>query len=403
MSGTGGRAWRLAGALCGLVVVLDQGAKAVVEAHLVPGEQVDVLGPLGLTLSHNKGVAFGLAGGGGGLLVAFAARRLVFVGWLFARDPTRPWMWVAVGLLAGGALGNLADRIRAGAVTDYIDICSWPPFNLADVAITAGVFAAGPDPHRGAEVSDGAELRIVHLDDALAVVDKPAGLVVHPAPSHSGPTLVDELGEILGGGGDPSGPGIVHRLDKGTSGLLVVARDDEAHARPAGAGPRAARSSASTWRSPAAASPRAPGTIDAPIGRASRQRHRMAVSGAASRAGAHPLRGARAARRARPTSRPAWRPAARTRSAPTSRRSAIRCSATRPMAASSATGSSGQFLHAHRLAFAHPVSGRAAGASPRSCPPTSPRRWRRPAPPDRAHPSTIRSPLNQPPPYRPGS
>ena len=74
------------------------------------------------------------------------------------------------------------------------------------------------------------QLRIVHQDDYLAVVDKPAGLVVHPAPSHQGPTLVDELAEILGGGGDPERPGIVHRLDKETSGLLVVARDDETHA-----------------------------------------------------------------------------------------------------------------------------------------------------------------------------
>ncbi len=63
-----------------------------------------------------------------------------------------------------------------------------------------------------------AELEIVHLDESLAVVDKPAGLVVHPAPSHTGPTLVDELGDVLGGGGDPERPGIVHRLDKGTSG-----------------------------------------------------------------------------------------------------------------------------------------------------------------------------------------
>ncbi|HEU4906166.1 MAG TPA: RluA family pseudouridine synthase [Solirubrobacterales bacterium] len=126
------------------------------------------------------------------------------------------------------------------------------------------------------------ELSIVHLDEALAVVDKPAGLVVHPAPSHSGPTLVDELGEILAGGGDAERPGIVHRLDKGTSGLLVVARDDETHAALqelvrrrevervylALAGGRLASRT---------------GTIDAPIGRAARQRTRMAVSGAASR------------------------------------------------------------------------------------------------------------------------
>ena len=125
-------------------------------------------------------------------------------------------------------------------------------------------------------------LRVVHLDEHLAVVDKPAGLVVHPAPSHQGPTLVDELAEILGGGGDPERPGIVHRLDKGTSGLLVVARDDETHAALqeqvrereveriylALVGGRLASRT---------------GTIDAPIGRAARQRHRMAVSGAASR------------------------------------------------------------------------------------------------------------------------
>lgn len=139
MSGAGARAWRLAGALCGLVVVIDQGAKALIEANLVPGERVDVLGPLGFTLAHNRGVAFGLASGGGAALVALTAAALLFVGVLFARNPTRPGMWVAVGLLAGGALGNLADRVRAGAVTDYIDVLSWPPFNLADVAITLGV------------------------------------------------------------------------------------------------------------------------------------------------------------------------------------------------------------------------------------------------------------------------
>ena len=133
------RAWRLAGALCGLVVVLDQAAKALVEAHLVPGQQVAVLGPVGLTLSHNRGVAFGLASGSDTLLIVFAAAALVFVGVVLARNPTTPGMWVATGLIAGGALGNLADRLRAGAVTDYVEIGAWPPFNLADVAITAGV------------------------------------------------------------------------------------------------------------------------------------------------------------------------------------------------------------------------------------------------------------------------
>jgi uncharacterized protein YggT (Ycf19 family) len=82
---------------------------------------------------------FGLADGGGVALIALTLGALLFVGVLFARNPTRPWMWVAVGLLAGGALGNLADRIRADAVTDYVDFLAWPPFNLADVAIVVGV------------------------------------------------------------------------------------------------------------------------------------------------------------------------------------------------------------------------------------------------------------------------
>jgi 23S rRNA pseudouridine1911/1915/1917 synthase len=127
-----------------------------------------------------------------------------------------------------------------------------------------------------------AEPRIVHLDEVLAVVDKPAGLVVHPAPSHQGPTLVEALGQMLAGGADPERPGIVHRLDRGTSGLLVVARADAAHAAlqeqvrqrevervylALAEGRLASRT----------------GTIDAPIGRSPRQRHRMAVSGAASR------------------------------------------------------------------------------------------------------------------------
>lgn len=139
MSGEAARAWRLAGALCGLVVVLDQAAKAAIEAHLVPGQQVEVLGPLELTLSHNSGVAFGLASGGGARLILVTALALAIVAYVFARNPTRPGMWVAAGLLAGGALGNLADRIRADAVTDYVQIGSWPAFNLADVAVTLGV------------------------------------------------------------------------------------------------------------------------------------------------------------------------------------------------------------------------------------------------------------------------
>lgn len=133
------RAWSLAGALCGAVFLADQALKAVIESNLVPGEDVEVLGPLGLTLSHNRGVAFGLAGGGGVKLVLVAVVALGLIAYVFARNATRPGTWVAAGLLAGGALGNLADRVRGDAVTDYVDVAAWPPFNLADVAITCGV------------------------------------------------------------------------------------------------------------------------------------------------------------------------------------------------------------------------------------------------------------------------
>ena len=138
------RAWALAAVLCAAVLILDHAIKAAIENELVPGEQVNLLGPLALTLAHNEGVAFGLAGGSTLPLIAFAVLALGFVGFLLARNPDVPRMWMAVGLVAGGALGNLVDRLRAGEVTDYVEVGSWPPFNLADVAITVGValFAA---------------------------------------------------------------------------------------------------------------------------------------------------------------------------------------------------------------------------------------------------------------------
>jgi signal peptidase II len=140
VSGRATRAWGLAAALCALVVALDQGAKAVVESNLALGEDVALLGPLGLTLSYNEGVAFGLAGSGGAGLILLGFAALALVGFVFSRDPSRPGMWVATGLVAGGAVGNLIDRVRVGRVTDFIDLPHWPPFNLADMTIVIGVF-----------------------------------------------------------------------------------------------------------------------------------------------------------------------------------------------------------------------------------------------------------------------
>ncbi len=139
MSVAARRAWLLAALLGVAVIVLDQVAKGIVEDRISLGEQIEVLGPLEFTLTHNRGVAFGLAGGAGAPLVLVTLIALGAVVYLFSRNPARPGMWVAVGLLAGGAVGNLVDRVRLGHVTDFIDLPPWPPFNLADVAITAGV------------------------------------------------------------------------------------------------------------------------------------------------------------------------------------------------------------------------------------------------------------------------
>jgi 23S rRNA pseudouridine1911/1915/1917 synthase len=122
---------------------------------------------------------------------------------------------------------------------------------------------------------------VVHLDRHFAVIDKPAGLVVHPAPGHRGTTLADELGDLLGGG-EPDRPGIVHRLDKDTSGLMLVARDDDAHRRLAAMIKR--REVGRTYLAliegrPASRS----GTIDAPLGRDHRAPQRRAVRGRGAR------------------------------------------------------------------------------------------------------------------------
>lgn len=81
-----------------------------------------------------------------------------------------------------------------------------------------------PEPRR-------MDLRVAWEDQHLLVVDKPAGVVVHPSAGHTGATLVHGVLALEAAGGDAERPGIVHRLDRDTSGLLVVARSDEAHAR----------------------------------------------------------------------------------------------------------------------------------------------------------------------------
>lgn len=122
------------------IVLADQAVKGLVTRLLPLGASVPVVpGLMSLTHVENTGIAFGLAGQMP--LVVPAAIALTFLFLLFYTRPrwTRPpLVRTALALLAGGAVGNLIDRVRVGAVIDYLDIYVWPVFNLADLAVTTG-------------------------------------------------------------------------------------------------------------------------------------------------------------------------------------------------------------------------------------------------------------------------
>lgn len=128
--------------LVGVVVLaLDQLAKFVVEDRLDPGEQVEVLGPIDIALTYNDGIAFGIASGAGPLVIFLGLLALGALGLFVASAPPGWPTALAGGLILGGALGNLIDRLARGEVVDFVGVPFWPSFNLADVAITLGVIA----------------------------------------------------------------------------------------------------------------------------------------------------------------------------------------------------------------------------------------------------------------------
>jgi signal peptidase II len=127
-------------AACGIVVALDQGSKALATSLVDRGDRVEVLPFLAFENVRNKGVAFGLGGDISAALIGVTIVLLVGLLVFLALRSEGGWLvWPPAALLVGGALGNLADRVRDGAVIDFIDLPLWPTFNLADVAITVGV------------------------------------------------------------------------------------------------------------------------------------------------------------------------------------------------------------------------------------------------------------------------
>ena len=131
--------WRLALAVAGVVVAVDQITKQVAVTSLAPGERVNVFFGIDIADVRNRGVAFGAVSGGGAIVIVLTAAALAGLLLYFALHPEVPLLWLPVGAIVGGALGNLADRAREGAVIDFIDPIAWPAFNVADASIVVGV------------------------------------------------------------------------------------------------------------------------------------------------------------------------------------------------------------------------------------------------------------------------
>ena len=129
-----------AAATAGLVVALDQATKQLAATNIAPNDQVAVIPGLDLTNTRNTGVAFGALEGAGLIVAILIGVSLTLLAVYYVVNRDMPLLWLPVGLLLGGALGNLADRAREGAVIDFIDPVAWPAFNLADACIVVGVF-----------------------------------------------------------------------------------------------------------------------------------------------------------------------------------------------------------------------------------------------------------------------
>jgi signal peptidase II len=147
--------WLSLGSVALAAIVADQLTKHVVASQVPLENEVKVLGPFTIHHVQNSGIAFGLFASATAIVIVLT---LVAVAWMvgyFARSGARhPLLPVAVGLLIGGSVSNLADRIRLGHVTDFLDFRYWPAFNLADsfivmgVAILLGALVAADRPPR---------------------------------------------------------------------------------------------------------------------------------------------------------------------------------------------------------------------------------------------------------------
>ncbi len=162
--GAGVAQWLILTVVACAAVVADQLTKQVVGRTLALGESVDILGPFQIHHVQNSGIAFGLFGSRTSIVIVVTAVAVCAMLVFFARSGRRhPVLPVALGLVLGGSIANLIDRVRLGHVTDFLDFVAWPAFNLADtfivvgVAILFGTLVLGDRSHRmhGARGGDG--------------------------------------------------------------------------------------------------------------------------------------------------------------------------------------------------------------------------------------------------------
>ena len=132
--------WVSLAAIALAAVVADQVTKHVVASHLRLGEGVHVLGPFTIRHVQNSGIAFGLFAHATSAVIVLTALAVAWMLVYFARSGARhPVLPIALGLVIGGSVSNLSDRVRLGFVTDFLDFRYWPAFNLADSFIVIGV------------------------------------------------------------------------------------------------------------------------------------------------------------------------------------------------------------------------------------------------------------------------
>lgn len=132
--------WLALVAVAAAAVAADQLTKQVVARALDLGEAIDIVGPFSIRRVENSGIAFGLFASRTTVVIAVTAVAVGWLVWFFARSGRRhPILPVALGLVLGGSVANLLDRVRLGHVTDFLDLEAWPAFNLADTFIVVGV------------------------------------------------------------------------------------------------------------------------------------------------------------------------------------------------------------------------------------------------------------------------